>query len=217
MSCFGDMNGIGASSLRSNTSATSHSTYRQSQDLSLQLFGSETTGHPLITSQSDPFVEMAKHNKTYGFTIAVKELRETIPNLFRYASAYRRKHNLTSKGMWEMFTVRPIEDENFYPENDARWKKTLPQTEPDAPGSLPEIDDESMEGEVYNRCHFWSNFEIARLDWFRSKEYEDFFENMDRSGGFWMERVCCACTSSPTLVSRQYLLRSNYNSINHIY
>ena len=34
-----------------------------------------------------------------------------------------------------------------------------------------------------------SNFEIARLDWFRSKEYEEFFEMMDRSGGFWMERV----------------------------
>lgn len=38
-------------------------------------------------------------------------------------------------------------------------------------------------------CHFWSNFEIARLDWFRSKEYSDFFQTMDRSGGFWMERV----------------------------
>lgn len=46
-----------------------------------------------------------------------------------------------------------------------------------------------MEGEKYNMCHFWSNFEIARLSFFRSKEYRDFFETMDRSGGFWMERV----------------------------
>lgn len=46
-----------------------------------------------------------------------------------------------------------------------------------------------MEGEKYNMCHFWSNFEIAKLSWFRSKEYNDFFEMMDRSGGFWMERV----------------------------
>ena len=38
-------------------------------------------------------------------------------------------------------------------------------------------------------CHFWSNFEIARLDFFRSKEYEDFFNMMDHSGGFWAERV----------------------------
>ena len=46
-----------------------------------------------------------------------------------------------------------------------------------------------MEGEKYNMCHFWSNFEIAKLSFFRSKEYEDFFQMMDRSGGFWMERV----------------------------
>src|SRR4051812_1179941 len=38
-------------------------------------------------------------------------------------------------------------------------------------------------------CHFWSNFEIARLDWFRSQAYEDFFQMMDKSGGFWTERV----------------------------
>ena len=54
---------------------------------------------------------------------------------------------------------------------------------------LPEIDPENMEGEGYNMCHFWSNFEIARLDFFRSKEYEDFFNMMDHSGGFWAERV----------------------------
>jgi Glycolipid 2-alpha-mannosyltransferase len=61
-------------------------------------------------------------------------------------------------------------------------------TEP-GQGSLDEIDPYEMEGESYNMCHFWSNFEIARLDWFRSKEYNDFFETMDKSGGFWMERV----------------------------
>lgn len=137
----------------------------------------------------DPFVEMKKNKKTYGFTIAVKELKETVPNIFRYASAYRRLYNVTSRGLWEMFTIRPTEDEDFWPENDSRYKKTLPKERSDPPGTLPEIDDESMDGEVYNMCHFWSNFEIARLDWFRSKEYQDFFDVMDRSAGFWMERV----------------------------
>ena len=144
----------------------------------------------VLTPSSDPFLEMSEKNKTYGFTIAVKELKETVPNIFRYASAYKRMKNVTSKGLWEMFTIRPIEDENFWPENDPRYKKNLLKEHEEEPGTLPEIDDESMEGEVYNMCHFWSNFEIARLDWFRSKEYEEFFENMDRSGGFWMERVC---------------------------
>ncbi|KAL9060021.1 MAG: hypothetical protein Q9162_000871 [Coniocarpon cinnabarinum] len=136
----------------------------------------------------DPFVEMIKNKKTYGFTIAVKELKETVPNIFRYAAAYRRKHRVKSRGLWEMFTIRPQEDEDFWPENDPRYKKTVPKKTPDPPGTLPEIDNESMEGDVYNMCHFWSNFEIARLDWFRSQEYQDFFNVMDRSGGFWMER-----------------------------
>jgi len=132
---------------------------------------------------------MERENKTYGFTIAVKELKETVPNLFRYASAYKRNHNLTSKGLWEMFTEKKPEKKADLPTDD---KKPLPEeilnSEPGT-SSVPEIDLEAMEGEKYNMCHFWSNFEIARLDWFRSKEYQDFFEMMDRSGGFWMERV----------------------------
>ncbi|KAI0016121.1 alpha-1,2 mannosyltransferase KTR1 [Xylariomycetidae sp. FL0641] len=138
----------------------------------------------------DPFLKMIENNKTYGFTIAVKELRETVPNIFRYASAYKRLNNITSQGLWEMF-VEPVEKPVSVPEDDPNYKPPLPEeilrTDPGRT-SLPEIDPEAMEGENYNMCHFWSNFEIARLSWFRSKEYEDFFEMMDRSGGFWMER-----------------------------
>ncbi|GAB7357932.1 hypothetical protein MBLNU230_g0099t1 [Neophaeotheca triangularis] len=144
----------------------------------------------------DPFVHMERNNKTYGFTIAVKELKETVPNIFRYASAYKRTHNLTSQGLWEMFVEpQPESPPVDLPKEDPKYKdekqKPLPEdilnTEP-GQGTIPEIDPEAMEGEVYNMCHFWSNFEIARLDFFRSKEYEEFFEMMDRSGGFWMER-----------------------------
>ena len=137
----------------------------------------------------DPFVEMAKRNKTYGFTIAVKELKETVPNIFRYATAFRRVNNITSRGLWEMFTSRPPDDEDFWPENDPRQKKKQNAMGPDVHSVLPEIDDESMDGDVYNMCHFWSNFEIARLDWFRSKEYQSFFDTLDKSAGFWTERV----------------------------
>ncbi|TFB06407.1 O-glycoside alpha-1,2-mannosyltransferase-like protein 4 [Trichoderma ghanense] len=133
----------------------------------------------------DPFLKMIENNKTYGFTIAVKELRETVPNIFRYASAYKRMNNLTSQGLWEMF-VEPQE-----PPKEQRDDPNPPLPEEilqGKPSSLPPIDPEAMEGEKYNMCHFWSNFEIAKLSWFRSKEYNDFFEMMDRSGGFWMER-----------------------------
>jgi alpha 1,2-mannosyltransferase len=35
----------------------------------------------------------------------------------------------------------------------------------------------------YNGIHFWSNFEIGDLNWFRSKEYNDYFEHLDKAGG----------------------------------
>ncbi|KAI1805894.1 glycosyltransferase family 15 protein [Daldinia bambusicola] len=43
-------------------------------------------------------------------------------------------------------------------------------------------------GEKYNKCHFWSNFEVGNLDWLRSKPYIDFFESLDKDGGFFYER-----------------------------
>lgn len=135
---------------------------------------------------------MAEANKTYGFTIAVKELRETVPNIFRYASAYKRTKGLESKGLWEMFLERPAEEETT---DESTKQQSIPEEIDDV--KPPEIDYEAMEGEKYNMCHFWSNFEIARLDFFRSKDYEDFFEMMDRSGGFWMERVCFSLLLSP--------------------
>ena len=153
----------------------------------------------MLTGYSDPFLKMIESNKTYGFTIAVKELKETVPNIFRYASAYKRVNNLTSQGLWEMFVEPQPEEPKEVPEDDPNFKHPLPEEilrgDPNH-ASIPEIDPEAMEGEKYNMCHFWSNFEIARLSWFRSKQYEDFFQMMDRSGGFWMERVsslstCC--------------------------
>ncbi|OJJ50957.1 hypothetical protein ASPZODRAFT_57198 [Penicilliopsis zonata CBS 506.65] len=137
----------------------------------------------------DPFLEMIKANKTYGFTIAVKELRETVPNIFRYASAYKRKNNIESQGLWEMFLEKREEEDET--KKEEKKEEPLPEeilmSEP-GQNSIPDVDPEAMEGESYNMCHFWSNFEIARLDFFRSKAYQDFFEMMDRSGGFWMER-----------------------------
>ncbi|KAF8180086.1 glycosyltransferase family 15 protein [Pholiota molesta] len=43
-------------------------------------------------------------------------------------------------------------------------------------------------GVTYNRCHFWSNFEIASLDLWRGEGYTKFFEHLDRAGGFYYER-----------------------------
>ncbi|POY70300.1 hypothetical protein BMF94_6699 [Rhodotorula taiwanensis] len=44
------------------------------------------------------------------------------------------------------------------------------------------------QGKTYNRCHFWSNFEIADLDFFRGEAYSRYFDHLDRAGGFSYER-----------------------------
>ncbi|EIN07347.1 glycosyltransferase family 15 protein [Punctularia strigosozonata HHB-11173 SS5] len=43
-------------------------------------------------------------------------------------------------------------------------------------------------GETYNRCHFWSNFEIGSLDLWRSEAYTKYFDFLDEKGGFYYER-----------------------------
>lgn len=40
----------------------------------------------------------------------------------------------------------------------------------------------------YNRCHFWTNFEIISLDWIQSYEYNSFMEYIDKTAGFYLER-----------------------------
>ncbi|KAK9478473.1 nucleotide-diphospho-sugar transferase [Lipomyces japonicus] len=129
----------------------------------------------------DPFVYMQEQGKLYGFTIVIKELVDTVPNLFRYASGFKRSNNITSKGLWEMFLEKDLAADINAPSTTSVGD-TFRLQDPE------NIDPEAMNGEKYNLCHFWSNFEIANLDFFRSKKYNDFFEFLDRSGGFWNER-----------------------------
>ncbi|GAA5957715.1 hypothetical protein JCM8115_006226 [Rhodotorula mucilaginosa] len=40
----------------------------------------------------------------------------------------------------------------------------------------------------YAACHFWTNFEIGDLRFFRSPAYQDYFRHLDQKGGFYTER-----------------------------
>lgn len=44
------------------------------------------------------------------------------------------------------------------------------------------------QGESYNHCHYWSNFEVGNLNFWRAKPYQDFFNKLDHDGGFFYER-----------------------------
>jgi alpha 1,2-mannosyltransferase len=41
--------------------------------------------------------------------------------------------------------------------------------------------------ESYNGCHFWTNFEIADLRFYRSEAYLKYFDHLDHAGGFYYE------------------------------
>lgn len=43
-------------------------------------------------------------------------------------------------------------------------------------------------GESYNTCHFWSNFEIGNMDFWRGETYQNYFKHLDEAGGFFYER-----------------------------
>ncbi|KAG7862640.1 hypothetical protein KL919_001770 [Ogataea angusta] len=54
----------------------------------------------------------------------------------------------------------------------------------------------------YNLCHFWTNFELGDLDVFRSQEYTEMFEYLDRQNGFFYERWGDAPTQVFSVVLR---------------
>lgn len=112
----------------------------------------------------DPFSFLRVNNKMYGFVISIYEYWDTIPTLWDQAQ--------------EFFINHP---DYLAPDNALDFLTDNDQLRPD---------DLVMDthGSDYNLCHFWSNFEIANLNIFRSKEYLEFFDHLDRTGGFFYER-----------------------------
>lgn len=113
--------------------------------------------------QYDPFVLMRKTNKKYGFVIALYEYENTIPTLWNTTLDFMKKY-----------------PEHLHPNNSFAF---LTDTSAIGPEKLV-LDLHSG----YNLCHFWSNFEIGDLDFFRSKAYNDYFDHLEASGGFYYER-----------------------------
>ncbi|KAF9005662.1 glycosyltransferase family 15 protein [Cyathus striatus] len=56
----------------------------------------------------------------------------------------------------------------------------------DKENSLDFLSDDG--GETYNLCHYWSNFEIADMDFWRGEAYQKFFDFLEAKGGFYYER-----------------------------
>lgn len=153
--------------------------------------------------------EMVRNNVIYGGSVPYR-------NMCRFNSGFFYRHELLQKYRY-YWRVEPdikifcdvdydpflvMQDQNkvygftislyeYQATIPTLWNvvKSFINANPDfvAPGNAMEfLSDDG--GESYNLCHFWSNFEIADLDFWRGEAYSKFFEYLDEQGGFYYER-----------------------------
>jgi mannosyltransferase len=108
----------------------------------------------------DVFRFMQDHNKTYGFTINLYDAPKSIPSLWPETIKFLAEHP------------------DYMHENNAMDWLTDSARRPE----------HNRQAGGYSTCHFWTNFEIADMDFFRGQAYEDYFNHLDRAGGFFYER-----------------------------
>ncbi|ODV79818.1 glycosyltransferase family 15 protein [Suhomyces tanzawaensis NRRL Y-17324] len=114
--------------------------------------------------QYDPFTVLRKKDKIYGFVIAIIEYENTIPTLWQTVEKFMEEY-----------------PELVHANNSLAFATT---NESSLNLGAPMIETKTD----YNLCHFWSNFEIANLNFFRSEAYNTFFNYLDKTGGFYYER-----------------------------
>ncbi|KAH3663761.1 hypothetical protein OGAPHI_005163 [Ogataea philodendri] len=108
----------------------------------------------------DVFKFMELNNKTYGFVIALYDVEQSVRTLWPRTLEYLAANPAA---------LHPNGAYDFLLENQQNPHKT-------------------KEANGYSTCHFWSNFEIADMDFYRSKPYSDWVSYLDSTGGFYYER-----------------------------
>lgn len=153
--------------------------------------------------------QMAKDNIIYGGS-------ESYRHMCRYESGFFWRHPLLDNYDWywrvepdiklhcdidyDVFQwMRDNDKEYGFTISIHEYKETIPtlwKTTKEFIKEHPEyVDKNNMrafisddKGKSYNLCHFWSNFEIASLNFWRSEAYRAYFDHLDHAGGFFYER-----------------------------
>lgn len=110
----------------------------------------------------DPFELLRTLNKTYGFVITIPDYFNTMPTLWSTVKDYMAQY-----------------PQHLHPNNALEF---LTSNDSDIFHNVKPLELE------YNLCHFWSNFEIGNLNFFRGEAYELYFNFLDQTGGFYYER-----------------------------
>ncbi|CAK9438493.1 uncharacterized protein LODBEIA_P27170 [Lodderomyces beijingensis] len=112
--------------------------------------------------QYDIFKYMEATEKVYGFTISLYDIEETVKSLWPETLKYLNKGD----------------NYKYVNENGSfQWLIENLQN----PGK-------NKVAGGYSTCHFWSNFEIGDMDFFRGEAYNNWFKYLDSTGGFYYER-----------------------------
>lgn len=110
----------------------------------------------------DVFKYLAHTQKLYGFTINLYDIDESIETLFPETIKFLNEGDnykyVNENGAFQWIT-----------ENQQNPKK-------------------ARVANGYSTCHFWSNFEIADMDFYRGEAYSQWVEYLDRTGNFYYER-----------------------------
>ncbi|ODQ82565.1 glycosyltransferase family 15 protein, partial [Babjeviella inositovora NRRL Y-12698] len=108
----------------------------------------------------DVFKFMAANKKVYGFVINLYDIPQSVETL------------------WAT-TIKFIEENQQYihPNGAFSWLTESVQ-------NLHKY--EMTKG--YSTCHFWSNFEIGDMDFYRGEAYSKWFDTLEAAGGFYYER-----------------------------
>ncbi|ODV88598.1 glycosyltransferase family 15 protein [Tortispora caseinolytica NRRL Y-17796] len=118
----------------------------------------EPNTHYYCDIDYDLFRYMEDNEKTYGFTISLYDDPNSIVTL------------------WNT-TMDFLSDHIDYLHPNSALGYLLDNSRPDH---------NKIAG--YSTNHFWSNFEIGDMDFFRSEPYTQFFNALDVAGGFYYER-----------------------------
>lgn len=103
---------------------------------------------------------MEDNDKTYGFVVNIYDAPQSIRSLWPATEEFIAEH-----------------PDYLHPNNAMGWLKDSSRKE------------HYKIANGYSTCHFWSNFEIGDMDFWRDHKYEEYFEHLDKSGGFFYERV----------------------------
>lgn len=112
--------------------------------------------------QMDPFRLMREQRKKYSFVVTIYEYPDTIPTLWETVEDFLNEY-----------------PQHLHPNNSIAF---ITDKDPIGTRAL------DLGNTSYNLCHFWSNFEIGDLNFFRSEAYMDYFNYLSNRGGFYYER-----------------------------